>query len=304
MAGYVLLCPGQGAQHPAMLDFALATPEGRAAIEEASSAAGLDIAARVRSGNDLFEPVFAQVCLVATELASWSALAPRVPAPGAVAGYSVGEVASWGCAGTWTIAQTMRLAQRRAMLMRDASPPDCSMLAVTGVSRAEIERARGCDVHVAIEVDTDHHILAGPAHGIGRAGEALAAAGATLRSLPVSVPSHTPLLASAAEALRELLASIDGRPPDFPVVRGMDGRALFARADATDALADAVRSTIRWRAVLREIAERGMAVALELPPGAGLTRMLVNAYDTQARAVADFRSVQGVATWLDRALAA
>lgn len=298
MGGYVLLCPGQGAQHPAMLDFALATVEGRAAIEEASSAVGLDIAAQVRAGGELFEPVFAQVCIVATELATWAALAPHLPPPEAVAGYSVGEVASWGCAGTWTVTQAMTLVQRRATLMRDASPPDCAMLAVTGVDGAAIARGKGAGVHVAIEVDTDHHILAGPAPAIRAAGEALESAGATLRPLPVSVPSHTPLLASAAEGLREFLGPFPGRAPAFAVLRGVDGRSQFARADATASLADAVRSTIRWRAALQEIAERGIGVALELPPGAGLTRMFVNTYGMEARAVADFRSVEGVSAWL------
>ena len=301
MAGYVLLCPGQGVQHPAMLDLALATAEGRAAIEEASSAVGLDIAAAVRS-EDLFEPVLAQVCMVATALATRAALAPHIPAPDAAAGYSVGEVASWGCAGTWTIAETMRLAQRRAALMRDASPPDCAMLAVTGVDGVVLRRTLGTEVHVAIEVDADHHILAGAAPALRATADALAAAGATLRPLPVSVPSHTPLLASAADALRPYVASLPGRAPAFPVLRGVDGRALFSQQDAAGALAEAVRGTIRWRAVLQELRERGVGVALELPPGAGLTRMFGNAYGAQSRAVADFRSVEGVAAWLGRTL--
>lgn len=300
MAGYVLLCPGQGAQHPAMLDFALATPEGRAAIAEASEAASLDIAARVKAGEALFEPVFAQLCMVATALATWRALEPHVPAPVAVAGYSVGEVASWGCAGTWTVAEAIAIVLRRATLMRDAAPPGCTMLAVTGADRPTVDRARGPRVHVAIEVDAAHHILAGAEADVRIAGDALAAVGATMHPLPVSVPSHTPLLASAAEALRAFLAAHRGREPVFPVLRGIDGRILLARAEAADALADGVKQTIRWGDVRREIAERGIAVALELPPGAGLTRMFRDDPAVQARAVADFRSVEGVAGWLER----
>ncbi len=299
MAGYLLLCPGQGAQHPAMLDFALATEPGRTAIEEASNAVSIDIARRVREGDDLFEPVFAQVCMVATELATWHALADAIPAPDAVAGYSVGEVASWGCAGTWTLAETMAIVHQRARLMKDASPPDCSMLAVTGVGRDAIEHARG-EAHIAIEVEEDQWILAGRKVDVDGAGVALVASGATLHPLPVSVPSHTPLLATAAEGLRGWLAARPGRDPDFPVLRGVDGRTLLARSAAADALADAVRQTIRWRAVLQEVAERGIAVALELPPGAGLTRMFRNAGAVEARAVADFRSVEGVAAWVER----
>ena len=196
----------------------------------------------------------------------------------------------------------MALVHRRAQLLRDASPAGCAMLAVTGAGVEAIERARGGDVHVAIEVDDDHHILAGPEAFLRSMGEALVAAGAAVRHLPVTVPSHTPLLAAAAEALREHLQEVPGRAPDCMVLRGVDGRALFSHAGAADAIADAVRMTIRWKAVQQEIAERGITLALELPPGAGLTRMFAGANAGQARAVADFRSVEGVASWLGRML--
>ncbi len=302
MSGYLLLCPGQGAQHPAMLGFALATTEGTQAIAEAAESAGIDIAKRVLAGDDLFEPVFAQVCMVTAAMATWRSLARWLPAPAAFAGYSVGEVASWGCAGTWSVAESIAIVKRRAQFMVDASPPGCSMMAVTGITQEVVEHALGNDVHVAIEVEADHWIVAGRRADVEKAGEAMAAAGACLHPLPVSVPSHTPLLSNAAESLRQVLKATPGREPQAPVLRGIDGRALFARADAADALADAVSKPIRWRAVLQEASERGLAIALELPPGAGLTKMFRNTAGVDARAVADFRSVEGVARWIERAL--
>ena len=298
MAGYALLCPGQGSQHPAMLDLALQTAAGRAALEEASAAAGLDIAKRVRAGENLFEPVFAQVCLVATQLATWRALAPLVPAPEVVAGYSVGEVSSWSCAGTWTVAEAIGIVHHRALLMRDASPAGCAMLAVTGIDGTRLATAAGA--HVAIVVDAQHHILAGPGPALAGMAEALEAAGATLRPLPVGVPSHTPLLAAAAEGLLPFLQSRAGRAPSMPVARGIDGRLLYSAADAPPALAEAVRRTIRWDAVQRELREFGVHAALELPPGSALARMISAANGVAARAVADFRSAEGVAAWVER----
>src|SRR6188768_1027804 len=201
MTGYLLLCPGQGSQHPAMLEFALATAAGRQAIEEASQAAGIDIAKRVAAADDLFEPVFAQVAVVSTTLATWKAIEKEVPAPGAVAGYSVGEVSSWACAGTWTVAEAVELVLERARLMAAASPAGSGMTAVTGAGREAVERAlAGRAAHVAIEVDHDHWILGGLRTDLEAAGAALAAAGAVLHPLPVNVASHTPLLAAAAEA--------------------------------------------------------------------------------------------------------
>ena len=300
MPDYLLLCPGQGSQHPAMLEFALATDAGRRALDEASQAAGIDIAKRVAAAEDLFEPVFAQVAVVSTTLATWKAIESEVPAPGAVAGYSVGEVSSWSCAGTWTVAEAVALVLERARLMAAASPANSGMTAVTGVGRDAIERAlAGRAAHVAIEVDEDHWILGGLRTDLEAAGALLAAAGAVLHPLPVNVPSHTPLLASAAEALRTALAARRGRDPDVPVLRGIDGRSLARRAEATDALADAVRRPIRWRAVLDEARERGFETALELGPGTALARMLRTRPAFTARSVADFRSVEGLARWLE-----
>ncbi|QJR11925.1 Malonyl CoA-acyl carrier protein transacylase [Usitatibacter rugosus] len=300
MAGYLLLCPGQGSQHPAMLDFALATEAGRRALEEASQAASLDIATRVRAGDDLFEPVFAQVAVVSATLATWKAIETEVPAPGAVAGYSVGEVSSWSCAGTWTMAEAISLVLERARLMAAASPAGSGMTAVTGAGRTTIDEAlAGRAAHVAIEVADDHWILGGLRADLEAAGVMLAAAGAVLHPLPVNVPSHTPLLATAAEQLRAALAQRPGRDPEVPVLRGVDGRSLSRRAEATDALADAVRQAIRWRSVLDETVERGLETALELGPGSALARMMAQRPSVTARSVADFRSVEGVARWLE-----
>lgn len=301
MAAYALLCPGQGAQSPRMLDFALASPAGREAVAEASDVAGLDIASRVRAGDDLFEPVFAQLCIVATTVASWQALAGEVPEPALVAGYSVGEVSAWCCAGSWNIGEAMAAVGRRAQLMAQASPPDAAMMAVTALRRDTLLAITSRHaLHVAIEVDSDHHIVAGRRPGLEAAAPQLEAAGASLHRLPVGVPSHTPLLDAAADALPAALASIAGRNPRIPVLRGIDGKALFAYADAIPAIARAVARPIRWKACIEEARERGIEATVELPPGNALTRMLARHPGLQARAVADFRSAEGVARWMER----
>lgn len=284
-----------------MLDFALAVPEGREALAEASDAAGADIAARVRAGEGLFEPVFAQLCIVATALASWRAIEKHVSGPSAIAGYSVGEVSSWGCAGSWSIGQTLSLTKRRAELMLAASPTDCTMIGVTGIDGETVDRLRGAGAHVAIEVAHDHWILAGIRADVDRAAHALAGAGATIRAIPVGVPSHTPLLESAATGLLAVVQSMQGAQPRCPVARGVDGCMLSRIGDAADALAKAVCQPIRWRAALDEAAERGIDTCLELHPGTALTRMALARGIREARGLADFRTPEGVARWLERA---
>lgn len=301
MASVALLCPGQGAQHPRMLELALSTAAGREALGHASDAAAIDIVARVQAGHGLFEPVFAQVCIVATTTCTWQALARELPRPDLVAGYSVGEVSAWCCAGSWSVSEAMAVILTRARLMADASPPGAAMMAVTGLrGEALMPILRRHALHVAIEVDDDHWVLAGLQPDLDAAGTALLAAGGLVHPLPVSVPSHTPLLVQAGEGLRKALAGLRGREPDAPVLRGVDGRSAFAYADAREAIAAAVAQPIRWRACMDEAMERGVTAALELPPGGALTRMLRHRGGIDARAVADFRSIDGVARWLER----
>jgi [acyl-carrier-protein] S-malonyltransferase len=302
MAGYLLLCPGQGMQHPAMLDFALSRAAGRDALAAAADAVGIDIVARVKAADALFEPIFAQIAIVASSVATWQALAGEVTAPALVAGYSVGEVSAWCCAGSWRVPQALELVSRRAQLMAQASPAGAAMMAVTAIRedalRPILERH---SLHVAIEVDADHWVVAGRKVDLEAASAVLAAAGATPHPLPVGVPSHTPLLERAAEGLRRFLATFEGVDPAAPVLRGIDGRPAWTYPAARQALPDAVSHPIRWRACMDEALERGIGAALELPPGSALTRMLKARAAIECRSVADFRSVEGVARWLERA---
>jgi [acyl-carrier-protein] S-malonyltransferase len=301
MAGYALLCPGQGAQHPRMLDLALQSEAGRDVVAVASDTVSINIAARIEAGDELFDPVFAQVAIVATSVATWRALQSLLPPPSLVAGYSVGEVSSWSCAGSWSMDEVMRVVAQRARLMSEASPKDAAMMALTGMRRELLPAILELHhLHIAIEVDDDHWVIAGRRADLDAATSTLEAAGASPHPLPVGVPSHTPLLDAAAAKLREFMRNVTGRDPDAAVLRGIDGKALFRYAEAGDALADAVSHPIRWRACMDELGERGIGAALELPPGTALTRMLAGRPAATARAVADFRSLEGVARWLER----
>ena len=300
MTGYALLCPGQGAQHPAMLDFARRSEAGREALATASDTVSIDIASRVAAGDELFEPVFAQIAVVATAIATWRALEELVRPPSLIAGYSVGEVSSWSCAGSWTVAEAMRVVAQRARFMSEESPKDAAMMAVTGMPGKLLPAMLARHgLHVAIEVENDHWIVAGRRGDLESAAAGLEGAGASLRRLPVGVPSHTPLLERASSALRAFLEGVEGRNPTVPVVRGVDGQVLFAFGAAADALAGAVSRPIRWRSCMDELVERGIVATLELSPGGALTRMMAGRPTVAARAVADFRSIEGVARWLE-----
>lgn len=301
MRDYAIVCPGQGTQSPDMFDLVAAHPRGLAVLQAFGAALGRDLVAEAQAGTGLHANAWAQPALVALARASWEILAPELPAaPAAFAGYSVGEVSAWSCAGAWDVATSARIAATRAAMMDAASPPGSGMLAVRGLPlRAIGEQADAAGLHVAIVNGDDHAVLAGPTAALDAAEAALAPRGAWLRRLEVQVPSHTPLLAAAAERFATVVADTPPQAPAAPVLRGIDGRRCFDAPGGLAALARAIAEPVRWADCTRELSESGVRVVLELGPGRSLAKLLAEAQpDIDVRSVADFRSWRGVADWL------
>lgn len=305
MPEYAIVCPGQGTQGPDMFELAAGHPRGRAVLEAFGAALGRDLAAEARADGDLRANAWAQPALVALAGASWAVLEPELPPPALFAGYSVGELSAWSCAGAWDAATSAHVAATRARLMDEASPPECGMLAVRGLPlRALAAPDAAPGLHVAIVNDEDDHVvLAGPAAAIAPAEERLRARGATLRRLDVPVPSHTPLLAPAAGRFADFLAGLPAHAPRAPVLRGIDGRRSFAAPAGLAALARAIAEPVRWSDCMRELTESGVRVVLELGPGRSLARLIADSQPAiSVRSVADFRSWQGVVDWVQARL--
>ena len=145
-----LLCPGQGAQHPAMFDRVRGIAAARAVLDAASDALGRDVFA-VAAADDRFDNAQAQPLLCAASIAHWHALRGAVPDPIVVAGYSIGELAAHAVAGSFDATTCLSLSAQRARLMDAASPAGAGMQAILGLDRQTLQPL--CDTygaHVAI----------------------------------------------------------------------------------------------------------------------------------------------------------
>lgn len=301
MTPFAILCPGQGAQSPTMFDLVIDDPEGAAVVDAFSTAAGIDLVARSAANDRLDANVQAQPAVVAATLATWTLLARHLPAPTLFAGYSVGEVSAWACAGAWSLADAALVTTRRARAMDAYGPNDCGMLAVRGLSRDEIEGR--ADLFVAIVNGSDHVVLAGPDAALEAASIAFAARGAWVRRLDVRVPSHTPLMREAATHFAEAVQPVATHDVTSRVLRGVDGASCRRGVDAISALSRAICEPIRWDACQRALSEAGVGVALEIGPGRALAGLCAaQCPGVVVRSVADFRSLDGVVDWLLRQL--
>jgi [acyl-carrier-protein] S-malonyltransferase len=289
-----------------MLAWALADPAVAGTLRNAGGAlAGADWLERVASGAAPLGHRLEQMSIVAAGAGAWERLRSRLPAPDTVAGYSLGELTAWTCAGAWSLTDALALAARRADAMAAATPEPCTMAAVKGTPAEHRRRAlEGLDdVHVAIVIDADHAVLTGRADPMTVARARLESTGASWTPLSVSLPSHSPLMHAAAAAFGEILRAQPAARPRVAVLRGVDGRRLDDANAIPGALSDSLERTIRWDEAMATLRERDVRVCLELPPGRALSRMIESSHpQIEARAVEDFRSIDGLVRWIaDRA---
>jgi len=297
-----VLCPGQGAQHPAMLDLALSDALGRQALDEAAAALGDDPRTWTQS-DAMFANANAQPLICVVQNAQWRALRARVPRPLAVAGYSVGELSCYGLAEALGIAALAQLARQRAAAMDAAAKAHAGGLCgVRGLARQTIEMiCSDVGAHVAIAAADDAFVVG--------AGEAALAdftlrcerLGAQTRALRVGIAAHTPLLAAAIAPFRAALEASTLHHPVLSIVAGIDSTWVRTRERAIATLAPQVAQTIEWSQCLDALYERGCRVFLELGPGQALSRIVRERLgDVEARAIEDFRSLEAVAAWVGK----
>lgn len=302
----LLLCPGQGGQHAGM--FAILDQAAR--VAEAiqhwplRESLGMPLEAALHDASFLYANRTAQPLIVAATLAAWEAVRAVVPVPSLVAGYSIGELASYAVAGSLSPQDAITLAALRARLMDEcvlAGAPH-ALLAVSGIRLQTIEQSLSASgMHIAIETGEDSAIVGGygnQAEVMRRQVEQLSG---RVTPLPVTVASHTPLMGAAAAPFLVGMRKTPFANPAIPVVSGITADEVHDSPTAVDTLARQLVERIRWRQCMDTCAEAGMTIALELGPGNALSRMLTQRHPHIAcRAISDFRSVAGLAKWVDR----
>lgn len=286
-----------------MFDILDGDAAARGVFDAASAAAGIDVASIRRDPALVFANEVAQPLICAYQFALWSALAMRITRPIVFAGYSVGELAAYGCAGSLGMADLLALARARADAMNASSAGDDGMLAVRGLARSAVDAlclAHG--VSIAIVNGDDHFIVGGTSVALDALMRDTVKRGGRVQRLRVVVASHTPRLASASARFRSALRQASWSDPRTPVLSGLDASAIRDASTAIDVLARQVSTTIRWVDCMDGARERGMRTCLELGPGNALARMVRERFaDVEARSVADFRGLDAIVDWVRRA---
>ena len=280
MAKVAFLFPGQGSQQPGMGEELLQDEEIAALCERCSSEAGVDLRRLLTSADEdeLRLTQNAQPALCFTGVALALLMRRRGIEPAAAAGHSVGEYAALAAGGALTAPQVIKAVVERGKAMAEAAPAGTSsMAAVLGLDPDAVGRAlAGIEDAWPANFNTPTQtVIAGTTAGLEAATQRLQQAGAK-RVIPLNVSAafHTPLMAPAAERLRQVLDSIEWRAPRVPVMANLTGRPHQGGDRIPHMMEMQLRSPVRWSSCVESLVEVGCDHFVELGPKRALVGMM------------------------------
>jgi [acyl-carrier-protein] S-malonyltransferase len=276
--------PGQGSQSVGMMaELGAAEPVVRDTFAQASEVLGYDLWALCQHGPeaDLGSTERTQPAMLAAGVATWRAWIGRGgQRPVAMAGHSLGEYTALVCSGAIDFQVAVDLVRYRGQVMQQAVPlGQGAMAAILGLEDADLdaacrEAAQGEVVEPVNFNAPGQTVIAGNAAAVARAIEAAKAKGAKRAVLlPVSVPSHSSLMAGAAEKLAARLAQVEVRMPDVPDVYTVDVRKHASPDGIRQSLKEQLYKPVRWADTVRAMLASGVDCFVECGPGKVLTSL-------------------------------
>jgi [acyl-carrier-protein] S-malonyltransferase len=276
--------PGQGSQSLGMLSaLAGSSPVVESVFAEASEVLGYDLWKRCQEGPEeaLNQTECTQPAMLAAGVATYRLWRDRGgPVPKLMAGHSLGEFSARVAAGCLDFKDAVGLVKFRAQAMQAAVPPgEGGMAAILGLEDTDVvaacaEAAQG-DVVEAVNFNAPGQVvIAGRAAAVARAIEAASAKGAKRAlALPISVPAHSSLMASAAEKLREQLARVAMQSAAGIEVYGVDVKIQRTPDEIRAALVKQLHTPVYWASTVRAMIAAGATVIVECGPGKVLTSL-------------------------------
>src|SRR5579883_1055464 len=279
--------PGQGSQSVGMLGALAqaggAEPSIRDTFAEASAVLGYDLWQLVAQGpaERLNSTECTQPDMLAASIATWRVWRSRGGSePAVVSGHSLGEFSALVAAGALDFAAAVDLVRFRGQVMQEAVPAGTgAMAAILGLEDQQVieacrEAAQGGVVEAVNFNAPGQVVIAGAREPVERAIEAAKRRGAKRAvALPVSVPSHSSLMRSAAERLGERLTTVPLRTPRIRFVSAVDALPHGDPADLRQLLVRQLSNPVRWSETVRALAASAIGTLVECGPGKVLTAL-------------------------------
>jgi [acyl-carrier-protein] S-malonyltransferase len=281
--------PGQGSQSVGMLkELSEQFPLILETFAEASEGAGVDLwhISQDNPDDKLNQTEFTQPALLTANIALWRLWQQQDGAqPGVFSGHSLGEYAALVAAGSLSLHDGAKLVRLRGQYMQAAVPAGVGAMAAVLGAEDDVVAAtcKACSSTESVVVPANYNspgqiVIGGHAEAVDRAIESLQAQGIRkIVKLPVSVPSHTPLMREAAERLGLAIEAMQWQMPDRTIIHNVDAQPKDSLQAIQQALMAQLYLPVQWTQCVQTLIAHGVQHAVECGPGkvlSGLTKRI------------------------------
>ena len=277
MSKIAFVFSGQGAQAPGMgKELYDCSPAAKAVFDLADSIRpGTSQQCFEGTQEELNVTINTQPCLFACDLAAAKAAQERGIQPDCAAGFSLGEAAAVAFSGMLTEAEAFSMVCKRAELMNEAAQKNPgAMAAVMKLSPQQVETLCG-PIENAWPVNYNspkQTVVAASADTIDQVVEAASAQRGRAVKLAVSGAFHSPLMHSAADGLREYLASVSLREERLPVYANLTAEPYGE--DKQETMAAQCENPVRWQKTIENMIANGVDTFIEVGVGKTLAGLI------------------------------
>lgn len=278
--------PGQGSQCVGMgKEFYDNCPAAKAVFQEAGDTLHLDMARLCFEGplDALNLTQNTQPAILTASIAALKYLEQEVSIkPKFLAGHSLGEYTALVAGGALSFKEAVRLVALRGRFMQDAVPQGIgAMAAILGLAGDLVEaicNSAADDKNIVVPANfnsPEQTVISGHKEAVERASKLAKEKNAKrVIPLPVSVPSHSPLMKQAAERLAKELDAVAIKPLNIPIITNVEARPISAAELVKILLEKQLYSPVRWVESVQRMKQEGIDTVIEIGPGRVLTGLV------------------------------
>ena len=282
------LFPGQGSQLVGMgQDFVAAYPAALAVFEQAELWLGFNLRDICFHGPEtaLNDTSNTQPALYTHSAAILRVLRDELPQarPAYVAGHSMGELTALFAAGAMTFEDGLTLVRARGKAMKAAGEKSPgAMAAVLGLESPVVQEICatatvqvGRPVVLANDNCPGQVVISGDNQALDLAMQAATEKGAKrVVKLPISIASHSPLMAAAAADFGKAVDATPFQTPQIPVYANITAAPLTAVADIRPELKGQLTQPVRWTESMQALIAAGVTTFIEIGSGEVLSGLI------------------------------
>jgi [acyl-carrier-protein] S-malonyltransferase len=272
-----LIFPCQGAQKVGMgLEFYQSSPEAKAIFDEADQICANSLTKVIFEGPEekLTSTAYCQSAIFTVSIAALRAFQAHPKFKNIsikyTAGHSLGEYAALCASGAGSFADTLRLVQKRASYMEEATKEaKGAMAAVLGFDKNKlVEICKQTGAELANFNSNEQIVITGHAAKVEAAIEAIKAAGGQkVIPLTVSGAFHSSLMTSAAKKFELAVKDVSIHPTDIKIVTNVTAQAQDTADQIRENLAKQITASVQWVGCVEYMIAQGVLEFIEIGPG-------------------------------------